>query len=353
MNNKKPLIIAGPCSAESEEQLFAVAKGILEGGRIDLFRAGVWKPRTRPNSFEGLGETALPWLKNLQLSFEIPVMVEVANPKHVELALKYGINHLWVGARTTVSPFAVQEIANSIQGTKTSVYVKNPIHPEIELWVGAIERFLKADVHSVSAIHRGFSSFRNSNYRNIPMWEIPIELQRRFPDMALICDPSHIAGKREVVKEVSQRALDLGMAGLMVEVHPTPDSAMSDPNQQITPETFNELIKDLEIKAKTISDVFVINKLEELRSKIDKLDEDLIQILNSRMNLVKEIGEYKKDNGITVFQLERWNEILKTRSEFGDLLGLETDFVKQLMERIHSESIKTQIAQFQKEASKE
>ena len=234
-----------------------------------------------------------------------------------------------------------------------SLETENPIHPEIELWVGAIERFLKADVHSVSAIHRGFSSFRNSNYRNIPMWEIPIELQRRFPDMALICDPSHIAGKREVVKEVSQKALDLGMAGLMVEVHPTPDSAMSDPNQQITPETFNELIKDLEIKAKTISDVFVINKLEELRSKIDKLDEDLIQILNSRMNLVKEIGEYKKDNGITVFQLERWTEILKTRSEFGDLLGLETDFVKQLMERIHSESIKTQIAQFQKEASKE
>ncbi|MCB0479897.1 MAG: bifunctional 3-deoxy-7-phosphoheptulonate synthase/chorismate mutase type II [Flavobacteriales bacterium] len=353
MTRKKPLIIAGPCSAESELQVMSVAQELVANSSVDMFRAGVWKPRTRPNSFEGLGEKALPWLAQIKKQFDLPVMIEVASPKHVELALHHGIDCFWIGARTTVSPFAVQEIADALAGSATQVFVKNPIHPEIDLWVGAIERVTRSNVKSVSAIHRGFSSFRKSAYRNIPLWEIPIELQRRFPDLDIICDPSHIGGNQKLVFEISQKAIDLGLSGLMIEVHPNPSKALSDPQQQITPNELIQLLNSLHYKSKTFSDAFFVNQLEELRSKIDKIDEDLVHILKSRMDLVEMMGAYKRDNDVTIFQLERWNEILQTRTELASHLGLDETYVREIFEKIHGESIKTQIALSAKTTSKE
>lgn len=339
----RPYIIAGPCSAESEEQLRAVATSLTQNGIVDLFRAGVWKPRTRPGTFEGLGVQALPWLKNLQSEFNLPITIEVANADHVELALKHNITNFWIGARTTVNPFYVQEIADALKGVEAKVLVKNPIHPDIDLWTGAVERIMSACVESnVGAIHRGFSTFQTSQYRNIPRWEIPIELKRRLPNLSLICDVSHIAGSRDLIAELAQKAIDLGIKGLMVETHPNPNEALSDAQQQITPEKLYDIVSGLVLKSTSIGDSVFINTLEELRAQIDKIDEDIVNAISSRLALTREIGSYKKENNVTVFQLDRWKEIVATRSAAGENLGLERDFIHKLYEAIHSESIRIQ-----------
>lgn len=341
-NSDTPFLITGPCSAETEEQLYDVAAQLIEFGVVNMLRVGVWKPRTRPGSFEGLGKVALPWLKSLSNKYNLPITIEVANADHVEQALKHNISNFWIGARTTVNPFYVQEIADAIKGTNASVLVKNPIHPDIELWTGAIERFESVCNGSVGAIHRGFSSFQNSKYRNVPRWEIPIELKRRFPDIQLLCDASHIAGDSSLIAEVSQKAIDLGINGLMIESHPNPKMALSDAKQQVTPLHLREIIHGLVLKSTSTGSKIFLDQLEELRAQIDKIDEDILQAIASRLELTKEIGEYKKENNVTVFQLERWNEILATRGFSGERLNLETTFIHKLYETIHSESIRIQ-----------
>ncbi len=335
-------LITGPCSAESEEQVHTIARQLSEKGLVDTFRAGVWKPRTRPGTFEGVGEVALSWLADVQRDYKLRASIEVANASHVELALKYGINNFWIGARTTVNPFYVQEIADALANTNSTVLVKNPIHPDAELWSGGIERIQKSCGEKVGAIHRGFSSFQTSQYRNIPRWEIPIELKRRFPDLFLVCDISHIAGKRSLLHEVAQKAIDLGITGLMIETHPNPTAALSDANQQITVEGLQHIIDTLVQKTSGITDATFLNQLEELRAQIDKIDEDILNAISSRLNLTKEIGTYKKENNVTVFQLNRWNEILETRGENGKKLNLDNAFVHKLYETIHAESIRLQ-----------
>jgi len=339
---KKPILVAGPCSAESKEQLVSVTSALQKTNSISILRAGIWKPRTRPNSFEGIGEKGLIWLKEVQEELQIPVITEVATTLHAEKALENGIKNIWIGARTTVNPFSVQEIIEVLKGEDVSVMVKNPIHADIDLWQGSIERFIKAGVENIAAVHRGFSSFMNSEYRNLPMWNIPIELQRRFPTLPIICDPSHIAGKSELVKTVAQKALDLNMAGLMIEVHPDPKNALSDPQQQLTPIEYNQLISRLVLRKATSESQMVLNQLEELRSQIDKVDEDLISTLVSRLDLIKQIGEYKRSENLSVLQLKRWNEILNSRTELAKKLNLDEVFIVKFLELIHQESIRIQ-----------
>jgi chorismate mutase len=338
----RPYLITGPCSAESEEQLNTIAEQLVQKGLVDTMRAGVWKPRTRPGSFEGLGEQALPWLNAISERLNLPVCIEVANASHVELALKHNISNFWIGARTTVNPFYVQEIADALKGTNASVLVKNPIHPDIELWTGAVERFQKISGKKVGAIHRGFSTFQTSKYRNIPRWEIPIELKRRFPELFIMCDVSHIAGSRNLITEVAQKSIDLGITGLMVETHPNPDAALSDAKQQVTAQGLEFIIKQLVLKYSSVGSKVFLDQLEELRAQIDKIDEDIVQAISSRLELTKEIGSYKKDNNVTVLQLERWNEILETRGVAGEKLNLRKEFIYKLYEAIHSESIRIQ-----------
>ncbi|UTW64659.1 bifunctional 3-deoxy-7-phosphoheptulonate synthase/chorismate mutase type II [bacterium SCSIO 12741] len=342
VKDKKPLLIAGPCSAESETQILSVAESLAAQKKVQLFRAGIWKPRTRPDNFEGIGEKGLHWLRRVQEEFGMPAITEVANARHTREALDQGLKYLWIGARTTVNPFSVQDIADALKGAPVTVFVKNPIHPDINLWMGAIERIQNAGVAHVGAIHRGFSTFRSSPYRNIPLWEIPIELQRRFPDLTLICDPSHIAGSRPLIPLVSQKALDLNMAGLMVEVHPNPEEAWSDAKQQLTPGHFHDMVDLLSVRSEHGSDDVFINQLEELRDKIDKLDEEILSALEVRLKMIEQIGQYKRQNNVTVYQIDRWNEILKTRAKMGGELGMDAEFVKKLMELIHVESIRIQ-----------
>lgn len=338
---KKPWVIAGPCSAESEEQLFGTAKAVAALG-IDVIRAGIWKPRTRPNTFEGAGTQAFEWIRNAKASLHVQFAAEVASARHVELALSNNIDILWLGARTTVNPFTVQEISDALQGTDIPVLVKNPVNPDLALWIGAIERISNAGVTKIAAVHRGFSSFRKTRYRNEPAWHIPLELKRSMPDLPLICDPSHIAGDRKVVHELSQKALDLGYNGLMIETHTDPDNALSDARQQLTPLQLKEILASLKIRSTSCDDALFKNKLDELRDKIDSLDRELLDTLATRMKVVNEIGEYKRDNNVTVFQLERWNEIIRTRPEWGQLLELSKDFTEDLYKLIHAESIKNQ-----------
>lgn len=337
----KPVVIAGPCSAENPEQLLEVAKAVKSMG-IGIMRAGIWKPRTRPNHFEGKGAEAFGWIKELKKQVDIQFAVEVASPQHVEQACGAGIDILWLGARTTVNPFTVQEIANAMRGIDKVVLVKNPINPDLALWIGAIERVHQAGIQKVGAIHRGFSSFQKSRYRNQPLWQIPLELKSKYPDLPLFGDPSHISGNREMIFEVSQKALDLGYDGLMIETHPNPDQALSDAAQQITPERLGEILDQLRISEKSSSNAIFLNQLEALREKIDHIDQEMIETLATRMQLIERIGEYKKDNNVTVFQLERWNEIIKTRPEWGLQANLAQDFVKELYRIIHDESIRLQ-----------
>ena len=342
----RPLLIAGPCGAESLEQLRHTALELKALNKVSLFRAGVWKPRTRPNAFEGKGEEALKWLAEIKKETGFKITVEVANAQHTELALKYGIDVLWIGARTTVNPFSVQEIADVLKGLKIPVMVKNPIHADLQLWIGAIERIFNAGISQIAAIHRGFhpDSYRDgkTKYRNSPMWQLPIELRTLFPDLPIICDPSHISGNRELIAPVSQKALDLGMNGLMIESHFNPDIALSDAQQQLTPSALGQLMDGLILRKTTTEDVDVIDKLSDLRTLIDEVDDALLQVLKKRLQIIEEIGKYKKEHNITIFQLERWQEILRTRGQWADKLGLSRQHVEKLCQLLHEESIRIQ-----------
>jgi chorismate mutase len=341
--NADPFIIAGPCSAETEEQMHTIASA-LRNAPIHMIRAGVWKPRTKPGSFEGVGAAALPWCQMAKMQSGKPICIEVASPEQIELALKHHIDCLWIGARSTVSPFIVQELADCLRGVNIPIMIKNPVNPDIDLWQGAIERFQKAGINDIAAIHRGFSSYdKTSKYRNKPNWSIPIELKRRLPQLPIICDPSHITGNRALIEYVSQRAMDLQFNGLMIETHPTPDAAWSDAAQQITPDELQKIISHLKInKLNTIADVSVQMQLEELRQMIDSLDAEVVDLIARRMNIVEKIAGLKKENNIAVFQPERWQQVIESRTKQGSPLQLEDTFVLKLFELIHDKSIRTQ-----------
>ncbi|QSE97752.1 bifunctional 3-deoxy-7-phosphoheptulonate synthase/chorismate mutase type II [Fulvivirga lutea] len=339
--DKSPLMIAGPCSAESEEQLRLSTQLLSEIG-VKVIRAGIWKPRTRPNTFEGIGSPALQWIKDIKKDFDVQFAIEVATAQHVELALEYGVDVLWIGARTTVNPFTVQEIADSLKGVDIPVLVKNPINPDLALWLGALERLSNAGISKLGAIHRGFSSHRKSKYRNEPLWQIPIELKRLHPDLPLIGDPSHIAGERGLIEAVSQKALDVNYDGLMIEVHPNPDKALSDAKQQITPATLERLLGTLQVRSATSDNALFLSKLEQLRDKIDEVDQELIQVLRNRMDLVDELGVYKKENNVSIFQLNRWKDIMQSRGKWAEDAQLRREFIEDIYKIIHEESIKKQ-----------
>ncbi|MFT5970195.1 MAG: chorismate mutase [Flavobacteriales bacterium] len=342
INKDKPYIIAGPCSAESELQLLQTAKQLQAIGKVSAIRAGVWKPRTRPGSFEGIGVPALDWLSTVKKETGLSVMTEVGNPHHVEAALKAGIDQLWIGARTTVNPFYVQEIAEALKGVDIPVMVKNPIHPEIGLWIGAIERFQTVGISNIAAIHRGFYTYESAPFRNEPKWEIAIELRHLAPNIPIICDPSHIAGKPELIKEVSQTAFDLNFDGLMVESHFQPERALSDKEQQVTPKFLAQLLDELVIRSDSSDNTEFQEHLRLLRTKIDQIDMDLLQVLAKRMNITAEIGKFKQANNVTIFQLNRWFEILESRKDWGTSKGLSENFVYELYQLIHKNSIRVQ-----------
>lgn len=337
-DNERPYVIAGPCSAETEEQVMSTARQLAFKG-CHIFRAGVWKPRTKPGGFEGQGETALPWMKRVKEETGMLITTEVATPEHVELALKYGIDILWIGARTTANPFAMQAIADSLKGVDIPVLVKNPVNPDIELWIGALERINQSGVERIAAIHRGFSSFDKKIYRNLPMWQIPIELRRRIPNLPIFCDPSHIGGRRELVAPLCQQAMDLGFDGLIVESHCDPDNAWSDAKQQVTPEVLDYILSLLVIRDEKVT----TEGIKELRKQIDELDNDLMELLSKRMRVCREIGQYKKEHNMTVLQTSRYNEILDKRGAQGSLCGMDPSFVKEVFEAIHEESVRQQI----------
>ncbi|OKZ27109.1 MAG: 3-deoxy-7-phosphoheptulonate synthase [Prevotella sp. AG:487_50_53] len=337
-NNERPLVIAGPCSAETEEQVMTTARQLEDKG-CRMFRAGVWKPRTKPGGFEGQGETALPWLQNVKKSTGMLVATEVATPEHVELALKYGIDILWIGARTSANPFAMQALADSLKGVDVPVLVKNPVNPDLELWIGALERINQAGVTRLAAIHRGFSSYDKKIYRNLPMWQIPIELRRRFPSLPIMCDPSHIGGSRELVAPLCQQAMDLGFDGLIVESHCSPDSAWSDAKQQITPDVLDYILSLLVIRDEKVT----TEGIHVLRKQIDELDNQLIELLAKRMRVCREIGQYKKEHNMTVLQTSRYNEILDKRGAQGALCGMSADFIRSVFEEVHEESVRQQM----------
>jgi len=338
---KKPFIIAGPCSAESEEQIMTTANA-LKDQNIDLFRAGIWKPRTRPNSFEGVGVVGLKWLKKVKEETGLKTTTEVAKANHVYECLKYGIDALWIGARTTVNPFAVQEIADALEGTDIPVMIKNPINPDLQLWIGGIERIYKAGISKIAVIHRGFSAYGETKYRNIPRWQIPIELKRLYPDLTVICDNSHICGRRDILQEVAQEAMDLNFDGLMTETHPDPDEAWSDAKQQITPAVFKELVDGLKLRSAGSTDASVAADLDGLRQKINHIDAELLKLLGQRMGVAESIGSYKKDNNISILQPNRWQEILKTATAKGAENGLSEDFISVYLKAVHQESINHQ-----------
>jgi chorismate mutase len=337
-----PLLIAGPCSAETQEQVVETGREIAKHGKAQVFRAGIWKPRTRPGSFEGIGEEGLKWMNEVKKETGMLLTTEVATTEHVELALKHGIDILWIGARTTVNPFSVQDIADALKGVNIPVMVKNPINPDIALWIGAMERLANSGIDRVAAIHRGFSSFEKSPFRNAPMWEMGIELKTQFPNLDIICDPSHIAGTRELIPYVSQKALDLDMAGLMIETHITPSVAWSDAKQQVTPDRLNELYNALTFRTASSDNIEFGSKLESLRAEIDRLDDQIFHTLATRMNVAHQIGEFKKKNSVTILQVGRWEEIINKRIALGKAMGLDEDFVKKSLELIHQESIRRQ-----------
>lgn len=337
-----PLIISGPCSAESPEQVMESAKGVAKHKMVSVLRAGIWKPRTRPNTFEGIGIEGLSWLKDAGRETGLPVATEIANAKHLEEALKAGVDILWIGARTTVNPFGMQEIADALKGVDVPVIVKNPINPDLELWVGGLERIHNSGIKKLAAIHRGFSSYVKSEYRNKPMWELALELRRMIPNLPIICDPSHICGTTEYILPVAQKAMDLNYDGLMIESHINPKVALSDAKQQVTPAHLAEILDNLVIRSSDSTDPFFVNKLEQLRDQIDSLDKDIINLFAKRMGIAKEIGQYKKENNITILQSGRWENIMKTRLDEGLKKGLSEEFLVNLLNNIHSESIRYQ-----------
>ena len=341
IGQQHPIVIAGPCSAESEEQLYETVKAIQAQG-ISLMRAGVWKPRTRPNTFEGMGQEALGWIQRIKKELNVQFAVEVANAMHVQEALHYGVDLLWIGARSTVSPFIVQEIADALKGCDVPVLVKNPINPDLALWMGALERLNQAGVTKLGAIHRGFSTYQQTRYRNVPTWQLPIELKRQLPELPIICDPSHIAGKREMIAEISQVAMDLNFEGLIIETHRDPENAWSDARQQVTPAVLGELLKNIQIRRASSEDIEYISHLEDLRTQIDHADRELVELLSQRMDLVGQIGVWKKKNNVAAFQLDRWNNVFETRKAWGKDARLREKFVVDLFNLMHVESIKKQ-----------
>jgi chorismate mutase len=337
--NKRPLIISGPCSAETEAQMLETATRLAKTGKVDMLRAGIWKPRTKPGLFEGNGIVALPWLAQAKKITGLPVTVEVATAKHVEDALKFEMDMLWIGARTTVNPFSVQEVADALRGVDIPVLIKNPINPDLELWSGGIERLQKTGLRQVGMIHRGFSSYGNTEFRNAPMWHLPIEMKRRYPDMPLICDPSHICGNRTSLQSIAQKSIDLDFDGLMLESHIDPDNAWSDAKQQITPERLLEMLTDLVWRTENTTEQEFITALTTLREQINQVDDELLSLLGQRMKLSDKIGEYKKNNSITILQTNRWNDILERAFKKGESLGLTRDFIVKYFDAVHLESI--------------
>lgn len=334
---KRPLVIAGPCSAETEEQVMTTAHQLANKG-IKIFRAGIWKPRTKPGGFEGKGEEALPWMARVKEETGMLTSTEVATPKHVESALKAGIDILWIGARTSANPFAMQELADSLRGTDIPVLVKNPVNPDLELWIGALERINGAGITRLGAIHRGFSSIDQKIYRNAPMWHIPIELHRRYPNLPIICDPSHIGGRRDLIAPLCQQAMDMGFAGLIVESHCNPDTAWSDAKQQVMPDVLDFILDRLVIR----ESVELTESLAALRKQIDELDNELMTLLTKRMRVSREIATYKKEHNMAVVQTGRYSEILEKRGAQGQLCGMDAEFVKKIFEAIHEESVRQQ-----------
>ncbi|NEU09724.1 bifunctional 3-deoxy-7-phosphoheptulonate synthase/chorismate mutase type II [Flavihumibacter sp. R14] len=340
--SSEPLLISGPCSAETEDQLVATAHLLANTGRVSVLRAGIWKPRTRPGEFEGIGSIGLEWLKRAKEETGLPTAVEVATAKHVEEALAAGVDILWIGARSTANPFTVQEIADALRGVDIPVMVKNPVNPDISLWCGALERLNNAGITKLAAIHRGFSSYEKTAFRNEPMWELAIQLKTICPELPIINDPSHICGNRELIQYISQKALDLDMQGLMIESHIDPSSAWTDAKQQLTPQAVSDLMDILTLRKPESKDKEFSDKLAELRTQIDKLDDQIIQKMAERMQIVEKIGEFKRDNGVTILQVSRWDEIMHKRSSFAQALKLDLNFTGKLLELIHSESIRKQ-----------
>lgn len=337
-DNERPFVIAGPCSAETEEQVLSTARQLAAKG-CHNFRAGVWKPRTKPGGFEGMGEAALPWLKRVKEETGMLVATEVAKPEHVELCLKYGIDILWVGARTSANPFAMQDLADSLRGVDVPVFVKNPVNPDLELWIGAMERLNQAGIKRLAAIHRGFSSADKKIYRNLPTWQIPIELHRRIPTLPIICDPSHIGGRRDLIAPLCQQAMDLGFDGLIIESHCNPDGAWSDAKQQVTPDILDFILGLLVVRDEATS----TEGIRLLRSQIDQLDDELMNLLAKRMRICREIGTYKKEHNMTVLQSKRYGEILEKRGAQASLCGMDAEFAAHVFELIHEESVRQQL----------
>ena len=338
VDSKRPVVIAGPCSAETEEQVMETAMDLAKNG-VRIFRAGIWKPRTKPGGFEGVGRVGLTWVQEVKKETGMLVATEVANKQHVEEALNAGVDVLWIGARTSANPFAMQEIADSLVGADVPVLVKNPVNPDLELWIGAMQRIYNAGIRQIGAIHRGFSAYGKHLYRNMPQWHIPIELRRRMPELTLICDPSHIGGKRELVAPLSQQAMDMGFDGLIVESHCDPDSAWSDKSQQVTPEVLNFILNMLVVRDTTQT----TESLTLLRQQIDQIDNDLLEALSKRMRISREIGQYKKEHSMPVVQTGRYDDILNSRAAAAEELGMNGDFMKTVYQAIHEESVRQQI----------
>ncbi len=333
-----PLIISGPCSAESQEQVLETARQIKKHTKASVFRAGIWKPRSRPGTFEGIGEPGLKWLQEVKAETDLMTAVEVANPEHINLALKYGVDILWIGARTTSNPFSMQEIAHYLKGVDVPVFIKNPINPDMSLWLGAFERILNTGNKKVAAIHRGFYPYEETKLRNIPKWEVPIEIKRIYKDLPIICDPSHIAGNNQYIQDICQKALDLNFDGLMIETHINPPKALSDAQQQVTPQALKNILESLIVR--TAGDY--ADDLQQYREQIDSIDQQLLEMLAQRMDVIKKIGDYKKDRNVSILQLRRWENIIESRTVLGEKVGLNASFIKNLLQLIHKESIKEQ-----------
>ncbi len=341
-NKRWPLLIAGPCSAETETQLMDTAKELKKIGKVSAFRAGIWKPRTRPGSFEGVGEIGLKWMQNVKAETGFSLATEVADVKHVEACLKHDIDILWIGARSSANPFSVQNIADALKGTDVTVMIKNPVNPDLQLWIGALERLNRAGIKKLAAIHRGFSAFRKMVFRNDPGWSIPIELKTMIPELPIICDPSHITGSRDLIAFMSQKSLDMNMNGLMIESHISPDHALSDAAQQVTPRQLDQIITDLIIRDPNSNNIDFHSQLDKLRNEIDQYDEEIFQKLSARMKVAEKIGHYKKENDVTIFQMGRWEQILEGRVALGAAMGLSEQFMKIVLQAIHQESIRVQ-----------
>ena len=343
--DKKPLFIAGPCSAETPEQLMETCQDIAKDDRVQVLRAGIWKPRTRPGSFEGVGKIGLEWLLDVKKETGKLITTEVAKPEHVEEALKHEVDILWIGARSVVNPFTMQEIADSLKGIDVPVIVKNPINPDVALWMGGIERIYQAGINKMAALHRGFSSYGNTKYRNEPMWQLAIEIKSKLPSLPLLCDPSHIGGKRELIYPLSQKALDLNYEGVMIETHRSPDEAWSDASQQVTPQRLAEILDKLVIRTgslETLKQAGLSDKLQDLRNQIDKIDREVVENFVARLELVKQIGDYKRENNLPVFQLDRWQKVFESRPEWAETMDINPDFVSAVFKLIHDESIRIQ-----------